>query len=135
VAEILQILLAQVLMRRRGVASRGLRGVGIKLVCLATVMLCGVMIVACLVSALWIFAAGRVGGAAAPLVVALALALVGGITLFFMQRRAPRPDTADTALAESARLIAELRAQYDADKGNALLLALLTGLQAGCTRD
>lgn len=95
---------------------------------------CGLGVLGCLMAALWITALPYVGPAGAPVVVAMALALVGGAAIAVLQRNAPLPAPPPVpapALNDVAQLLDLATLMTRTDKVPMLLAALLAGAVAG----
>ncbi|MEJ0048037.1 MAG: hypothetical protein WDN04_19390 [Rhodospirillales bacterium] len=98
---------------------------------------CALGVVGCLLTALWIYVLPHVGAVGAPLVVAAVL-LVIGLGVLALMHRAARPRRAPVAadpgraalLAELSNL-GEISELVRAQKGPALIAALVAGLMAG----
>ena len=123
----------------RATAARDLKAAAVRslLTIAAAVLsaLCCLAALGCLLAALWIYVAGRLGPVAAPLTVALVLLILAGLLALTMRRRRRRPRPASKraglgVLPSSGPLHDLLRENETA----LLVAAALAGLLLGADR-
>ena len=129
---IAQMLLGRQLDRSGPRLTHGLAGTAL---CAMALAICAITAFVCLVTAAWLFAASKIGVIYAPLAVAgalltLSLILMIVIRLRLRVHRVPAPPQADPAAQIEALL-----AVFQNNKRDALLAALIAGVQAGYSRD